>query len=127
MGNPHSLLIVDDDLIVTELLLAILGDKYECRTAADVGDALMLLQSQPFDLVILDIGLPDCSGLAVNLYVRKTRPGIPVIVVSGSNDPATVERAKDNGVYEFLSKPFTPDQLRSVVERALRDRADQVA
>jgi FixJ family two-component response regulator len=75
--------------------------------------------------VLLDLGLPDCSGLAVNLYVQKTRPETPVVVISGNGDAAIIERAKENGAYDFLIKPFTIAQLEGVVERALSSRAGE--
>jgi DNA-binding NtrC family response regulator len=117
------ILIVDDDYAVREVLTASLGRKYDCMTTSSAGDALMLMQSHSFDLVILDVGLPDCSGLAVSLYVKKARPETIVIVISASTDEAIIELAKENGAYDFLRKPFTPTQIEGLVERALQHRA----
>jgi two-component system C4-dicarboxylate transport response regulator DctD len=127
MNDPRSILIVDDDLLVAGFVLAVLGNNYDCKTATNVGDALLLLQSHPFNLAIVDVGLPDCSGLAFNLYVQNARPGTPVVLISGDCDPSGIEQAKENGVYEFLQKPFSPAQLLSVVEQAIKHGSEHMA
>jgi len=127
MESRPRILIVDDDHLIRDILRATLGPKYECVTTSCAGDALMIMRSRPFDLVILDIGLPDCSGFAVNLYVRRERSETAVIFISSTVDEAIIQIARESGAREFLRKPFTPAQLEAVVERVLRDRATHAA
>jgi DNA-binding response OmpR family regulator len=122
MGSRPKVLIVDDCYVIREIISATLCHKYDCAMTSNVGDALMLMQSESFDLVLLDIELPDCSGFAVNLYVRRTRPETAVVFISATADEAVRQLVSESGARGFLSKPFTPDQLAAEVDRALADK-----
>ncbi len=90
----------------------------EIHDANRLSTALDMLESQRFDLVFLDLGLPDSYGLDTLEAFRTRVPAIPVVVLSGSVDPATEEKARTLGAAAFLNKA---DSFPGSLERAVRD------
>jgi DNA-binding NtrC family response regulator len=113
------ILIVDDESPVRRLLQTILEDpSREILEANGVGQARKALASREVDVVITDQQMPDGSGLDVLEAARESDPAIPVIFLTGV---ATIQLAVDAmkaGAFDFLSKPFHPDQVLAVVGRA---------
>ncbi|HXG93634.1 MAG TPA: sigma-54 dependent transcriptional regulator [Blastocatellia bacterium] len=120
MKPAGKVLVVDDESSVTGALEIILGDGgYDVKTANTVATALELLGSRPFDLVLTDLRMPDQSGIDLLTLIKQDSPETEVILMSahGSLD-VTIEAIK-KGAYYYLEKPFTPDQVLMLVERAL--------
>jgi DNA-binding NtrC family response regulator len=114
------ILVVDDENSVTGALDVILGDAgHRVKTASTVGEALKLLERCPIDLVLTDLRLADATGIDLLLRVKHNKPEIEVILMTahGSVD-VTIEAIK-GGAYYYLEKPFTPDQVLTLVGRAL--------
>jgi two-component system response regulator AtoC len=126
MGNLLSILVVDDEFYVRDMLLDAVGHRYDCVVTSSVGDALDLMQNRRFDLIITDVLLPDCSGLAISLYTKQACYDAPVIVMSGQSSDGLAEQARRNGAFEFLAKPFTLAELDDAVERGLKHRTAAV-
>jgi len=84
-----------------------------------------------YDAIILDLGLPDVSGLQVMEAIRRQGRTTPVLVLTGSQDAETTVRALDAGADDYLRKPPVPEELsarvRSIVRRATKQRAEQLA
>ena len=119
--RPQRLLLVDDDARLRNsfrLLLAQPGR--DIAEAGTVVRALALLQDIEYDLVLLDIGLPDGSGLDVLHWLQQHQPATPVLMVSGQREQAAAVRALRHGALDFLRKPDDLDQLSGRVERALQ-------
>jgi DNA-binding NtrC family response regulator len=114
------ILVVDDERSVTDALSLVLGE-YACdvSTAADGAEAKKLLAGAPFDLVFTDLRLPDTSGIDLISHVKADNPETQVILMTahGSLD-VTIEAIK-RGAYYYIEKPFTPDQVIMLAERAL--------
>jgi PAS domain S-box-containing protein len=114
------LLVVDDERIIREGAERILKKEgWNVRTAENGEQGLELIRGETFHILLLDLMMPGVSGMEVLKEVRESQPQLHVIVVTGY---ATVENAVEamkNGAYDFIPKPFTPDQLRIVVRRAL--------
>ncbi|HEX5706249.1 MAG TPA: sigma-54 dependent transcriptional regulator [Pyrinomonadaceae bacterium] len=122
---PHSrILVVDDEQSVTGALKIILGSLgHQVEAARSVGEAAELLKGPPFDLVFTDLRLPDASGLDLLARIKSDTPETEVILMTahGSLD-ITIEAIK-RGAFYYIEKPFTPDQLTMLVERALQFEA----
>ena len=90
-------------------------------------DAVRLAAERHPDLILLDIEMPKKSGLEALEEIREEDPDVPVVIVSGANQPEICERALDLGAVNFIRKPFDPEEIRFVVERiraALEEEAD---
>ena len=119
----ERILIVDDEKNIVSSLQEILNDEgYEIVTAEDGLDALELVQSEPPDLVLLDIWIPGMDGIEVLQAIKTYHPEIEVLVMSGHGTIDTAVKATKLGAYDFIEKPFSLNQLVLSVERALKQR-----
>jgi DNA-binding NtrC family response regulator len=123
----QSVLIVEDELPVANLVRAVLSPDYSCSLASSVAEALQQLRTRSFELVLVDEGLPDGSGLYLLQIILTIAPQTAVIVMSGQTDEQSVAAAKKTGAVNFIGKPFNLIHLREVVEAALAQRADNAA
>jgi two-component system, OmpR family, phosphate regulon sensor histidine kinase PhoR len=127
MSSDYSLLLADDEKVLRDGIQRILSrEKYQITLAENGAQAWELLQKQPFDLVLLDIMMPVMNGMDVLEKVQALFPNQIVLIITGH---ATVEMAVEamkRGAYDIITKPFTADQLRLVVRRALEKRAFQI-
>jgi two-component system nitrogen regulation response regulator NtrX len=119
----ERVLIVDDEKNIVSSLQEILNDEgYEIVTAEDGLDALEIVQSEPPDLVLLDIWIPGMDGIEVLQAIKTYHPEIEVLVMSGHGTIDTAVKATKLGAYDFIEKPFSMDQLVLSVEKALKQR-----
>ena len=117
------ILIVDDEEIVIKSCLRILGGgDYHVEAAHDGREALRKVEENPYDVMILDVGMPNMGGLEVLRGVKETHPDVDVIMITGLSQVETVVQARKLGACDFISKPFEPDELKLVVQRALERR-----
>ncbi|MBX3702506.1 MAG: sigma-54-dependent Fis family transcriptional regulator [Steroidobacteraceae bacterium] len=117
------ILVVDDEEVVVRSCLRILGeDGYELDSAADGRQALRKVADSPFDILVLDIMMPEIGGLEVLQRVKESHPDIDVIMITGLSEIDTAVHAMKLGAFDYLPKPFDPDELRLVVQRALERR-----
>jgi signal transduction histidine kinase/CheY-like chemotaxis protein len=121
-GHGERVLLVDDEkplLIMTAELLTRLG--YDPAPFSDARAALASLEAMPeaYDVVLTDETMPGLTGTALAQAVRKARPGLPVILLSGYSGPLLSEMARGAGVREVLSKPIHSRELASALARAL--------
>jgi DNA-binding NtrC family response regulator len=114
------ILIVDDEEIVIKSWLRILGGgDYQIDTAYDGRAALRKIEENHYDVMILDVVMPNMGGFEVLRRVKETHPDMGVIMVTGLSQVDTVVQARKLGARDFISKPFEPDELKLVVQRAL--------
>lgn len=116
-----SILVVDDDRLVRRFMcesLRSLG--YEVRDAQDGTDALILFDSQRFDLLLADFAMPGMNGAELGKAAQLKQPGLPVLIVSGYADSAAVEAAL--GTARQLRKPFDMAELGEAVAEVLKTR-----
>ena len=125
-SKETSILIVDAEESPRNHLASVLSDQYSCQTAATAEKAMGLLTFNRFDLVITDVKLQNISGLALCHFIRRTRPGTVVILISEKNGSWHKSVAEQLGVLDFIIKPCDPMNLREAVERAmLRPTSDE--
>lgn len=113
------ILIVDDEVEITEILADLLSDDYECLRAASAEEALGRLQEGEFQLVISDITMPGMSGLDMIPHVKKLSPDTVVVMISGMQTVESAIGALRLGAFDYLMKPFDLRQVEAVVKRAL--------
>ena len=117
------ILVVDDEEIVTRSCLRILGDgEYQVEAVQDGLEALRRIEENHYDVLILDIMMPIMDGLEVLRRVKEAHPDIDVIMVTGLSQIDTAVRSMKLGAFDYLPKPFDPDELKLVVHRALERR-----
>ena len=120
--NP-SVLIVDDDAFLREHIRGVIGSAgYESIEAGDGKEAIVQLGSKP-DLVLLDLNLPQASGLEVLGVARAKYPEIPVIVVSGTGEVLDAVAALKNGATDYIHKPFETEELLARMKEVFRRKA----
>jgi len=118
------LLIVDDDASTREVLAQVLArDGYECLVAEDGRTALELFGDHDIAAVLVDVDLPDLSGVQLLREIKRVRPWVPVIVMTGNPSQRLMFEASEAGAYTFLTKPIDLTGLRRLVQKASASRA----
>ena len=113
-------LVVEDDAAVSHMITQILrAEGYESTAAEEGRSALDLLRSQPFDIVILDVMLPGMDGISILKAIREepSLNGVPVLMLSAKTDDATTWAGWRAGCDYYMTKPFDPDELISILKR----------
>lgn len=109
--NKPVVLVVEDDVPVRNLMITTLKTHdYKYLTAANGSEAILLASSHNPDVVFLDLGLPDMDGIDVIRQIRSWS-NMPVIVISARSDDADKIKALDTGADDYLTKPFSVDEL----------------
>lgn len=118
IASPR-ILIVDDEVEITEILADLLSEDYDCIRAGSAEQALALLQTNEFQLVISDITMPGMSGLEMIPHVKAISPETVVVMISGMQTVESAIGALRLGAFDYLMKPFDLRQVEAVVKRAL--------
>ena len=119
-----KILIIEDEAAIRRVLSKIISeenDTYEVEEAEDGLEGVEMVLKSDFDLVLCDIKMPKMDGVEVLEKIKKAKPEIPVIMISGH---ANIKIAVDSiklGAFEFLEKPFNKDRLLNFVNRALEN------
>ena len=115
----YSILVIDDEESIRRLLAKELASaSREIHTAADGAEAMALVRNHWFDVVIMDLWLPDVSDLDLLIKIRESIPHIEVIMITGHGDVDIAVEAMKLGAYDFIRKPFNLDRLDLIVEKA---------
>lgn len=119
--QAKKILVVDDEPSVTGSMSLILGEAgYEVFTANSLADSAALLKQTPVDLVITDLRLSDGTGIELITHIKANTPDIEVILMTGYGSIDVTIEAIKAGAYYYLEKPYTPDRLFTLVDRALQ-------
>jgi len=125
-ASETQLLIVDDEKPIRELLGIILGN-YACSKVSSADEAVELIESRFYNLVIADVGLPGLSGFELCELVKKTSPRTMVLIISRNAESEVSEQAIEKGAFGFILKPFDISSVRALVEEALNHQAQNAA
>ena len=118
IASPR-ILIVDDEVEITEILADLLSEDYDCTRAGSAEEALARLQASEFHLVISDITMPGMSGLDMIPHIKELSPDTVVVMISGMQTVESAIGALRLGAFDYLMKPFDLRQVEAVVKRAL--------
>ncbi|HEX9463905.1 MAG TPA: response regulator transcription factor [Alphaproteobacteria bacterium] len=119
MADQARVLIIEDEAVTRDMLVTLLGKEYRVTAAADAAGALAKLKSASFDLLILDLNLPDADGLSLARQLG-TRPGPAVIMVTSRADDVDRIIGLELGADDYITKPFNPRELMARVKAVLR-------
>jgi two-component system cell cycle sensor histidine kinase/response regulator CckA len=123
MLQAPKILIVDDEPRMRESMGTLLGTLgLEIESAQSGQEALARLSLFDFELALLDIGLPDMSGYDLMDRMKAQSPDLPFIVITGDSSLESALGALKRGAYDYLRKPFEPDELLRTVQNALNQR-----
>jgi response regulator RpfG family c-di-GMP phosphodiesterase len=118
-------LLVDDNASVLRFLAsAFSSNNCQVTTASTAEQALEQLGDDPFDLVVSDIKMPGLSGLDLLRAVKGKQPSTPVVLITGVPSVNSAVFGLRHGAYDYLPKPFSVTEVKDLIERVRRDRAD---
>jgi DNA-binding NtrC family response regulator len=122
--NQKNILVIDDDRIILDSLCEFLSlEGFETNGAETYKEAVAKLQRQSYCLIIIDVNLPDGSGLDLLDFIRNNFPQTVAIVITGYGSIESAVRAIKQGAYDYLTKPIIDDELRMTVERAIKQQS----
>jgi len=130
-----KILVIDDERVVGESLRKTFKDEgYEIETAYSGQEGLRKARRETFDLMIVDLKMPDISGLDVIKRLKEEQPDTMLIMITGYSTVDSATEALKTGAFDYIPKPFTPDEISEVVQKALetkerlaRERREQEA
>jgi DNA-binding NtrC family response regulator len=121
--KPLRVLVIDDERVICDacdLILSEQGCGVEyCMTGKE---GLLAIERAVYDIVLLDLKLPDLEGMEILKIIRKKKPGFSVIVMTGYDTVPVAVEAMKLGATDYLGKPFTDDELIAAIERACIDQ-----
>lgn len=124
-----KVLVVDDSHVLRRLVeIALEPLRLDVHTASCAADARDAVESFVPDVMLLDVGLPDGDGISVLKWVRRNPryDGVSVVMASGYSSAEEVAQAEAEGAVGYLSKPYSPDDVRSIVME-FAPKADQTS
>lgn len=121
--SPRILLVDDEPRIISSLCALLEARDYQLTTAGSGREALRCLDKGRFDLVILDMQLPDMSGQEIMDFINANKLGAEVIVVSGNSNIDSAIGALKRGAFDYLRKPYAREELLKTIANALKQRA----
>lgn len=119
ISGRTKILIIDDDDQIRDLLRDLLADQYRCVMASSAEEAMQVLKTQKFDLVLSDINMGGISGLELAPYVLAENPQTVVVMISGQQTIETAIEAMRAGAFDYITKPFSIPHVEAAVRRAL--------
>ena len=126
MGKPPSVLVVDDDSEMRELLLDVLRNEgYEVAEATDGTEAVLALRARQFDIILMDKNMPGPSGLDLLPGFRRVCPRSQIIMMTAFGDVPSYMDAVEKGAVEYLFKPFRMEEMKAAIRKALDSKAER--
>ena len=122
--STSRILVVDDEMIVCESCKRILEEEgYEVDIALSGKEAFEKMKANPFDIVITDLKMPGIDGMEVLKTLRKEYPDSIIIMITGFSTVETAVEAMKLGAFDYIPKPFTPDEVTIVVKKAIEKKS----
>jgi DNA-binding response OmpR family regulator len=115
-----KVLLIEDNPRLSERIRSHLSKWYIVEAAMTGHEGIELVSSHQFDIVLLDLGLPDITGKEVCDTIRSLSPGIPILVVSGIDTTESRVSLLDSGADDYVAKPFEPVELRARINALVR-------
>lgn len=119
----NRILVIDDEEIIGESLRKTFkGDDYEIEIAYNGQEGLQKARRDVFDLLIVDLKMPDINGLDMIKKIKEEQPETMMVMITGYPSVDSATEAFKTGAFDFITKPFTPEEISNVVEKALETR-----
>ena len=122
MKKKKSILVVDDDIAHRTMLRILLEWEYEISEADCGSIAIEKVQKTPYDLVLMDVRMPEVGGMEALDKIKSINPEIPVVMMTAYSSNETASKALEKGAYGYLTKPFDFENLRQTIKRAVKAR-----
>jgi two-component system response regulator FlrC len=120
MSEGKNILVIDDEEIVRVSCVRILSaEGYNVDAAAFCADGLVMLEENPYDLVLTDFKMPHMDGIELAAHILSRYPEVKIVLFTGYITDETIRIAMKCGVHAFLEKPFTPEKLAETVAEVL--------
>jgi len=121
-----KVLVIDDEKVVLDSVNKILADEgYDVETNLSGREGLKEALNSDYDIVLTDIMMPDIGGMKVLRDIKRKKPSLPVVMITGYASVKSSVQAMKLGAADYVEKPFTPDQLIKAVDTALETAASQ--
>lgn len=118
-----SILLVEDDITFSEMLKQFLErHDYKVQVAFNMEKAVLKLKSESYDLVFTDLRLPDGDGISLLKKIKTHYYQVPVVLMTSYAEVSTAVQAMKQGAFDYISKPFNPDEVLEVIHNALEDQ-----
>ena len=122
MEKSIRVLVVDDDPLVQTSCERILAPQYDLTVVETGEKGLELLTHEPFDLALVDLKLPGVGGTEILRHAPDRFPDVPIIIITGYSTVKSAVDAIKMGAFDYVAKPFSPDELEAAIAKALRRR-----
>ena len=122
MKKKKSILVVDDDIAHRTMLRILLDWEYEISEADCGSTAIEKVQQTHYDLVLMDVRMPEIGGIEALDKIKALSPEIPVVMMTAYSSNETAAKVLEKGAYGYLTKPFDFENLRQTIESAVRAR-----
>jgi DNA-binding NtrC family response regulator len=120
MNEKTRILVIDDEEVVRlSYARALRGDQCNVQLAWNGKAALQIMGQDPFDVVLLDMRMPEMDGMAVLKAIKENWPESEVIIITGDPTVKSAKEAVSLGAYDYLTKPVGPDEVISAANRAM--------
>lgn len=120
-----AILLVEDDVSFSEMLRRFLErHKHTVALSYTLADAKLKVKATTFDLVFADLRLPDGDGISLLNHIKMKDASIPVVLMTGYAEVSTAVKAMKEGAFDYISKPFNPEEVLQVVKNALNEKQE---
>ena len=116
------LLVVDDDPVIRENICDLFAGEYFCQGVGSAEEALAVMETEPFDVVVTDITMPGMSGVELLGLIKQRQPDTPVIVLSGNRDPDYKTGMLGLGAFGYHLKPYKLEEIEASIASAVEHR-----
>ena len=121
--KPLKILVIDDESVICDACEMVLSEKGHTVTMRNNGsDGLGAIRQEAYDIVLLDMKLPDMDGMEILKTVLEEKLGLCIIVMTGYSSISNAVEAIKQGADNYLAKPFTDDELIEAVEKACQNK-----
>ncbi|NJD55790.1 MAG: response regulator [Nitrospirae bacterium] len=120
MSAESKILVVDDELVVIKSAERVLkSEGYQIEGALGGREAILKMEQGTYDLVFTDLKMPEVDGITLIRWIKKSRPNIGIVIITGYPSQDTMKEAIELGIIDYVPKPFTPSVLLDVTKRAV--------
>ena len=125
MDNKSKIFVLDDDDKILQTVKLVLGGQFDVATVGNEYKALDILRDRDFEVAIVDLLMPNISGLEMLQKIKAMKPSTEVIMVTGHSSVETVRQTLKSGAFDYIEKPFCPKQLQQIIHAAINCRREK--